>query len=122
MLDEEINRLYRLARDELQSSGAFLRTDRGECLFVSDAPRRGYAAFAPLEAEFECRVTNGLLYLAPRLTGVPQSLRAVYLSLLKTNGAAREAILRKTLAKSMRLHNTEEIEYLNKIWEDERLC
>lgn len=42
--------------------GAFLKLDRGEALFVTDAPRRGGGRDWP---GFECEMRNGLAFLTP---------------------------------------------------------
>lgn len=63
-LAEQLREAARAALPE----GAFLRRDRGEALFVSDAPRlRPPADWLPaLEpAGFLCEVRGGLLYLTP---------------------------------------------------------
>lgn len=122
MISEEKDRLTRVARDALCPLGAFVRIDRGGALFVSDAPRRGAEIPNALEAEFEARISGGLMYLTPRLARVPERLRGVFLCAMKADGAEREVLLRKAFAESMRLHCAEEIAFFTKIWEDERLC
>lgn len=123
MLDDERKYLYGIAEKALlNASGAFLRIDRGDALFISDAPRRGAENFDALDTDFECRVRDGLLRLTPRFPHVPESLRPFYLNLMKSGGAEREFRLRKALAENMRLHKALEIEFLTKIWEEEHLC
>ena len=122
MISDEKSRLTQIARDALTPLGAFVRMDRGDALLVSDAPRRGAEIPKALEADFETRLSGGLLYLTPRLTRIPQRLRGIFLSAMKADAEERETLLRKALAESMRLRNADEIEFLTKIWEDERLC
>ena len=67
MSENLAKRLRDLAREPLPE-GAFLRRDRGDALFVTDAPRRAPdvdwpARFAALG--FEARIEGGLLYVAP---------------------------------------------------------
>ena len=81
--------------------GAFLRRDRGDALFVTDAPRLRPEADWPRlfsGAGFACVVENGLALLAPdagwldRLEGSrPEPPDALCASLLRFRGLAPEA-------------------------------
>ena len=71
--------LRRAARAALPE-GAFLRRDRGEALFVTDAPRRRPDADWPAvcaEAGFLCRARDSLLFLTPDPTW-PARLEAAF--------------------------------------------
>lgn len=103
----------------LPKQGAFLRLDRGEALFVCDAPRRGIFLCAGWEEEFEIAERNGLLFLTPRLTFVPLRLRQTYLRMLKAMPAARERLIRQTLAECLRLKNGEEIAFMDQLYKEE---
>ena len=122
MLDEMLLSLRTAAEQWLCPLGAFVRTDRGNALFVSDAPRK-----IPSSDEFShplftvCR-SNGLLFLYPRPNAVPERLLEGLPALLKADRAKRDVIIRKRLAESMRLHRTDEIQWLNQIWKEEKKC
>lgn len=112
---------YARWRDEgvaaLRPCGAFVRIDRGSALFVSDAPRHGFAASPSLAALFMLRQEKQLLFLSPRLTDVPEALRALYLRLLKADPVPRDRMLRQALAECLRLHRAEEAQFLERIFE-----
>lgn len=113
----------------LLPEGAFLRLDRGEALFVTDAPRRG--ACPDFDAVgFLCRVENGLAYLAPgpewlltleaeypeppnplcaslkRFDGPPddKTIRLFCLGLKQPGSAAYDRRLRQLAAATLRKH------------------
>lgn len=67
--------LRRAAR-QLLPTGAFLRRDRGDALYVTDAPRRS-AAVDWSAAGFVCREAGGLAYLTPDAVWL-QRLEALY--------------------------------------------
>ena len=106
--------------------GAFLKLDRGDALFVTDAPRRGEC---PDWAGFECEITNGLARLTPgkawllaleaeypeppdflcaslRRGGEPDAevLKLFAMGLKKDPGFGRK--LRQTAAARLRKHET----------------
>lgn len=58
------------ARALRQEERAFLRTDRGSALYVSDLPRRGAVLEPILRAldaqDFDSCIQNGLLFITPR--------------------------------------------------------
>ena len=94
-----------------------MKVDRGDALFVTDAPRRGGLDASTLEAFFEIRTANALAYLTPRFDSVPPRLKNAYLQILKSERSIRDVLIRKTLAESMRLHAREEIHFMNKLLE-----
>jgi hypothetical protein len=61
--------------------GAFLRVDRGEGLYVSDAPMRGADARALVaalgRADFDAWEARGRLHIAPRAAWMPRMTEAV---------------------------------------------
>ncbi len=116
-LDAEFVRLKDAAAAALRPIGAFVRTDRGHALFVSDAPRHGAASVPALEAQFILHTEGGLLFLSPRLPNAPETLHALYLRLLKADPATRDRMLREALAECMRLHRTREAQFLEHIFE-----
>ena len=75
--------LRRAARGPLPGVlGAFLRTDRGDALYVSDALRRGMP-LAPLAPAydaigFNAAENDGLLYLTPRDAWMPRVTDVIY--------------------------------------------
>ena len=54
----------RRAAQSLLPEGAFLRRDRGEALYVTDAPRKGGLTDAASKG-FICREANGMAHLTP---------------------------------------------------------
>lgn len=116
-LDTEFMCLREAASAVLRPLGAFVRTDRGHALFVSDAPRHGAASVPALEAYFILHTEGGLLFLSPRLPNVPETLRALYLRLLKADPATRDRMLREALAECMRLHRAHDAQFLERIFE-----
>lgn len=116
-LDTEFTCLKEAASAVLRPLAAFVRTDRGHALFVSDAPRHGAASVPALEAHFILHTEGGLLFLSPRLPNVPETLRALYLRLLKADPATRDRMLREALAECMRLHRAQDVQFLERIFE-----
>lgn len=116
-LDTEFTCLKDAAAAVLRPLGAFVRTDRGHALFVSDAPRHGAARVPALEAQFNLHTEGRLLFLSPQLPNVPETLRVLYLRLLKADPATRDRMLREALAECMRLHRTQEMQFLEHIFE-----
>ena len=65
---DSLTRALRAAASAALPEGAFLRRDRGDALFVTDAPRLRPRAVWPAalaEAGFACTQTGGLLRLVP---------------------------------------------------------
>ena len=60
----DLTRELRAAAASLLPEGAFLRRDRGDALFVTDAPRRGTLPDGP-KVGFLCETDNGLARLTP---------------------------------------------------------
>ena len=91
--------------------------DRGQALFVTDAPRRGEFDVSFLQEHFEIRSENNLAYLTPRLDFVPLRLRKVYLKILKSDPDEQNVLIRQALAESMRLKADDEIQFMNELLE-----
>ena len=96
----------------LKPCGAFVRIDRGEALFVSDAPRR-IAHTIELPSEFTFIVKNGLMYIKPVFSDVPESLRDFYLIYIKAGAVQQDRLRRMKLSECMRLKLPDEISFLN---------
>ena len=113
---------YRLmASAYLSGLKTFIKIDRSDALFVSDAPRRSENfedCYLPtLMQRFLCTIKNDLLYLTPKFENVPPSLTGVCIRILKLEGYEREKEIRTNLAVSMRNKNTAEINFLTKLLE-----
>lgn len=94
---------YRSELIPLLPQTAFLRTDRGEALFVSDAPMRSEKP-PTLPDEYESSSDGRLLRITPKLYDLPGEARPHYIAYLKTKD---DAFLRRALALCMRKHDTE---------------
>ena len=106
---------FRCELKTLLPHDSFLRVDRGQALFVSDAPRRHpeYKAIA-LEG-FQIRAENDLLYITPIYDQAPESVTAVLTALLKSDSEQKDRIIRENLALNMRLKRQREIEFWKKM-------
>ncbi len=117
----ELEELIQTAKRAL--GDAFVKIDRGSALLVSDAPARGLFtenAKAALEAEFILAEDRGLAYLTPRLYGVPERLRRVYVDILKSEGDRRERLIRQSLAECLRQKNADEAAFMQRLFDGER--
>ena len=94
---------YRAELTPLLPENAFLRTDRGDALFITDAPMRSKEPPA-LPDEYETSSNGRLLRITPKLNDLPEEAKNHYITYLKTKD---DASLRRALALCMRAHNAE---------------
>ena len=99
---------------ELLPEKAFLRFDRGEALFISDAPRFP-GSYPQKISGYEVVVRSGLMRLTPTYEDVPESVRGLMTEFIKANGTQRERIIRQNLAVSLRLHDAPGTAFLNEL-------
>jgi len=113
-----------IAQSALSSSGAFVRIDRRDALFVSDVLKRpgglSDEAKASLEAHFSISERLGLICLTPKFETVPVSLRGLALEILKSDKEKAEKAIRTSLAVCMRKKQTEETRYLENLLKGEK--
>ena len=96
---------------------SFLRVDRGEALFASDAPKRGFE-IGDLPG-FSVRIENGIAHITPLYENAPCSVRPFLTEYLKAQGEKRDRLLRQSLALSMRKGDMEAGAYLKTLLEKE---
>ncbi len=90
---------------------AFLRTDRGKALFVTDAPARQKDFELRLDG-YEISAKGGLMHISPALNELKCEARALYIKYLKARGYEKEKALRQCLALCLRAKSTSEAKYL----------
>ena len=101
---------YRILRG-LLPEGAFLKLDRGDALFVTDAPlrKKDFSLFCD---GYECAVRNGLMYISPSEGSAPGALAAALPEIYKYPSGRCNKPLRQRLAVALRTHNGDEARYL----------
>ena len=91
---------------------AFLRIDRKNALFVSDAPRFAEKETLALDG-YDLEYSGNLLRITPTFEGVPQGLKDVCLGILKSGSKEQKnRLIRTNLAKAMRTHDREKTAFL----------
>ena len=114
MLDAEE---YRARVKAHLPGGAFLRLDRGEALFVSDAPRFGVF---DVEIEGFATETKGeLTFITPLYSDAPDGIRPIMTALIKADGDKRERLIRQNLAVCMRKKDAQGRAFLEKLLKEE---
>ncbi|MBQ3080354.1 MAG: hypothetical protein IJC48_10215 [Clostridia bacterium] len=112
-----LNDYRALALSLIKDESAFLRIDRSDALFVTDAPRRNPSRFQSvlplLEEHFIVSTENGLSRLTPKFSSAPAALRDACLIILKGDPDTKKREIRTRLAIAMRQRNQEEIDFLN---------
>lgn len=95
----------------LLPENAFLKKDRGEALFVSDAPRR-QKNFALNSNAFDTAEKGGLLYITPRFAQYPADLRPLLLLCVKNGIGSEQKEIRNELALRLRKRSTDAVGFL----------
>ena len=93
---------YRAALKPLLPEGAFLRTDRKDALFVTNAPIFDPGFSLPKEA-WTVRTEGRIMRVTPVYEDVPAGDEAACTMFLKCRGTQTQKLLRQKLALSMRL-------------------
>lgn len=94
--------------------GAFVRVDKGNGLFVTDAPRRA-GEIPALPEGFSAITENGIMHITPDFEDVPEGLKVFALEFLKGDAGVKERLLRQNLAVMMRLKDAEGAEFLRNL-------
>lgn len=105
---------YRMELEAIvKPSGAFVRLDRGDALFVTDAPRRGQVEPA-LPEGWNGRCENGLLLATPDY-GVPEVSGAFITKYLKSSPETADKLARQALAVALREKNTAAAAFISEL-------
>ena len=95
------------------SGKGFLRPDRGDALFVSDAPRRG-TEITELPAGYKAVICNGIMKIYPE-ADTTRELTSLYIAVVKADEATAERLLRQALAVSMRKKDLKACEFIREL-------
>ncbi len=109
-------------RQDLRSKlphGSFLRLDRGEALFVSDAPRLGIEIDPESLSGYQVKIEDKLMYITPSFIEAPEKLREMLIHCLKSEGIQKERLLRMNLAKALREKDQVCTDFLQAILDEE---
>ena len=92
---------------------AFLKTDVGDALFVSDAPR--FTQDEVVIPGYDIKKSGNTLRITPDFKDVPEKLRKIMPSLLKQDRPCFERMIRANLAIALREHDKECALFLQKL-------
>lgn len=97
---------------------AFLRLDRGDSLFVTDAPR-----FLPEKnlqiPGYSTLLAGGILHITPVFEDIPTSLRDVMVRILKAEDEDRDRLIRTHLALALRQRDAQSAKILDELLKGE---
>ncbi len=96
---------------------AFLKVDRGDSLFVSDAPRRISGFILDVKGYRTC-TENGLIFITPLFEDAPESAKKTLIRYLKAANAGKTRIIRQQLALALRTGHIDEIDFWERFMKD----
>ena len=97
-------------------SNAFLRIDRSDSLFVTDAPRFAHGSEIQIPG-YKTRLCRGVLHIIPEFDDVPSPIKGVMVSILKAGQTEKNRLIRTHLALALRKHDTESAKILEEMLE-----